>query len=138
MSADATFGSRIPRRQVLLGAEISGNDGSVPTKHRIKDLSVTGARVDRAEALKLGATVLVSVGALGAIAATVIWVRDGIAGLQFVEPIDPDEARSKTIIPSADRLMPKPGSVAADFRGDYGAPPVTAGWVPGMKSPYRR
>ena len=118
---------RMPRQQVLLGAEICGFGGGEPTKHRIKDLSVSGARVDKADTLRPGATVLVSVGVLKAVGATVIWVKDGLAGLRFAETIDPDAARSKALIAPA---KPRP-AVGAD-RG------ASAGWVQDLNNPYRR
>lgn len=119
--------NRMPRQQVLLGAEICGFGGGAPTKHRVKDLSVSGARIDRAGALKPGATVLVSVGVLKAVGATVIWVKDDLAGLSFAEKIDPDAARSKAII-----APPKPRPAQVINRG------ATAGWVQDLNSPYRR
>lgn len=119
--------NRMPRQQVLLGAEICGFGGGAPTKHRVKDLSVSGARIDRAGALKPGATVLVSVGVLKAVGATVIWVKDDLAGLSFAEKIDPDAARSKAII-----APPKLRPAQVINRG------ATAGWVQDLNSPYRR
>lgn len=118
---------RMPRQQVLLGAEICGFGGGVPSKHRVKDLSASGARIDRAGTLRPGATVLVSVGVLKAVGATVIWVRDDLAGLRFAETIDPDAARSKAII-----APPRPAPVASIDRG------VSAGWIKDLNSPYRR
>lgn len=118
---------RMPRQQVLLGAEICGFGGGAPTKHRVKDLSVAGAKVDRAGMLRPGATVLVSVGVLKAIGATVIWVKDDQAGLRFAETIDPDAARSKAII-----APPKPRPTTVVDRG------ATAGWIRDLNSPYRR
>jgi len=118
---------RMPRQQVLLGAEICGFGGGAPTKHRVKDLSVAGAKVDRAGMLRPGATVLVSVGVLKAIGATVIWVKDDLAGLRFAETIDPDAARSKAII-----APPKPRPTTVADRG------ATAGWIRDLNSPYRR
>ena len=118
---------RMPRQQVLLGAEICGFGGGAVTKHRIKDLSASGAKVDRAGTLKPGATVLVSVGVLKAVGATVIWVRDDLAGLRFSETIDPDAARSKAII-----APPRPRPSVAVERG------ATAGWVQERSSPYHR
>lgn len=117
---------RMPRQQVLLGAEICGFGGGAPTKHRVKDLSVAGAKVDRAGMLRPGATVLVSVGVLKAIGATVVWVKDDLAGLRFAETIDPDAARSKAII-----APPKPRPALAIDRG------ATAGWIRDLNSPYR-
>ncbi|WP_375428610.1 PilZ domain-containing protein [uncultured Sphingomonas sp.] len=127
--------ARSPRQQVLLGAEIGGFGGGTPTKHRIKDLSTTGARVDRAGSLRPGSTVLVSVGVLAAIGATVVWVKDDAAGLRFAEPIDPDAARSKTFVApkTTSGAGPAPGSTAR-----APGPVATAGWVGTMANPYRR
>lgn len=118
---------RTPRQQVLLGAEICGFGGGAPTKHRVKDLSVSGAKIDRAGTLRPGATVLVSVGVLKAIGATVIWVKDDQAGLRFAEMIDPDAARSKAIIAPS---KPRPTTLAGRS--------ATAGWFQDLHSPYRR
>ncbi|HEV7289244.1 PilZ domain-containing protein [Sphingomonas sp.] len=117
----------MPRQQVLLGAEICGFGGGAPTKHRIKDLSAGGARIDRAGTLRAGATVLVSVGVLKAVGATVVWVKDDLAGLRFAEAIDPDAARSKAIIAPA-----KPRPTPLLNRG------ATSGWMKDLDSPYRR
>jgi hypothetical protein len=117
---------RQPRQNVLLGAEISGFGGGAPTKHRVRDLSSTGARVDRAGALKAGSTVLVSVGVLEQVGATVVWVKDDMAGLKFAEPIDPEAARSKTLVAPA----VKPGQGSGPAGG--------AGWIFDLNSPYRK
>ncbi|MDK2769492.1 MAG: PilZ domain-containing protein [Sphingomonas sp.] len=122
-----TLPPRQPRQQVMLSAEICGFGGGAPSKHRIKDLSVSGARIDRADGLRPGATVLVSVGVLKAVGATVIWVKDGVAGLRFAETIDPDAARSKAMI-----APPKPRPPVTIDRG------ATAGWIQDLHSPYRR
>lgn len=114
---------RQARQNVLLGAEITGFGGGVPTKHRIRDLSSTGARVDRAGAFKVGSTVLVSVGVLEQVGATVVWVKDDAAGLKFAEPIDPDAARSKAIVAPAHKPAVEPG---------------LAGWIGDRDSPYRK
>ena len=123
--------SRQPRQNVLLGAEICGFGGGAPTKHRIRDLSRTGARIDRAGALKVGSTVLVSVGVLEQVAATVIWVRGDAAGLKFAEEIDPDAARSKTLVTPAQKAGP-----AREAEKEQGT--LAAGWAAGLYSPYRK
>ncbi|WP_375403540.1 PilZ domain-containing protein [uncultured Sphingomonas sp.] len=123
---------RSPRKQVLLGVEIAGFGAGATTKHRIKDLSTTGARVDRAGSLKPGSTVLISVGMLAAIGATVVWVRDDAAGLRFAEPIDPDAARGRAIV------APKGAPAIAVSTASPATPVATAGWVGTMTSPYRR
>jgi hypothetical protein len=116
---------RQPRQNVLLGAEISGFGGGTPTKHRVRDLSRTGARVDRAGSLKVGSTVLVSVGVLDQVGATVVWVKGDSAGLKFAEPIDPEAARSKTLVPSAPKPIPVDGSAGA-------------GWIFDLNDPHRK
>ncbi len=118
---------RMPRQQVLLGAEICGFGTNAPTRHRVKDLSISGAKVDRAGTLRAGATVLVSVGVLKAIGATVIWVKDDLAGLRFAETIDPDAARSKAII-----APPRPQPSITSGRT------ASAGWIRDRDNPYRR
>ncbi|RYG88612.1 MAG: PilZ domain-containing protein [Alphaproteobacteria bacterium] len=90
---------RAPRLNVFLGAEVAGFHQNGATRHRIRDLSSTGVRIDSAEHLQPGATVLVSVGALKAAAATVIWTLNDLAGLQFATPINPDDARARVVLP---------------------------------------
>lgn len=115
-------GREMPRQQVLLGAEITGFGGGTPSKHRVRDLSPSGARIDRAGGLRVGSTVLVTVGILQAVGATVVWVKDDLAGLKFAEPIDPDAARSKAIVAPAAQPRPTIG---------------TSGWIGGLDDPYR-
>jgi hypothetical protein len=102
--------------------------GGQPTKHRVRDLSAGGVRIDQAAGLSVGATVLFTVGALESVGATVVWTRDGSAGLMFVHPINPDDARAKAAIaPRADERAQ-----------DATRPKPTAGWIPDLKNPYRR
>lgn len=127
MSDDAghdELAPRQPRQNVLLGAEIRGFGPGAPTKHRIRDLSSTGARIDRAGSLKAGSTVLVSVGVLEQVGATVIWVRGDMAGLKFAESIDPDAARSKAIVAPSPKNEPRHDA--------------SAGWVADLNDAYRK
>ena len=137
-TADDSLPPRDRRDHVLLGAVITGFGGGEPTKHRIKDLSVNGARIDRAEDLRSGSTVLVTVGILEAVGATVVWVKDSMAGLKFAQRIDPEKARSKTILPSTSGGRPRPTLAVLETCGERVARPLTAGWVPGVTDPYRR
>ena len=121
---------RAPRASVMLSATVEQFGGGVPTKHRVRDLSPGGIRIDQADAMKVGATVLISVGVLEAVGATVKWVSDGCAGLAFAEQIDPEHARMRAAI--APRGAAKPGIVQA------AAPAPGAGCVAVMKSPYRK
>lgn len=117
------------RQQVLLGAMVEMFGQGPGSRHRVRDLSATGVRIDAADRLSPGATVLISVGVLEAVAATVIWVRDGLAGLAFTRPIDPDAARSRTLV----RLAPPPPPTRV---AGTGITPQT-GWISELRSPYR-
>ncbi|WP_189677801.1 PilZ domain-containing protein [Sphingomonas glacialis] len=48
--------------------------------HKVRDLSSGGVRVDQSDALRKGATVVITVGSLEAAPATVVWIADGWAG----------------------------------------------------------
>ena len=114
----------------MLSATVEQFGGGAPTRHRVRDLSPGGIRIDQADTIKVGATVLISVGVLEAVGATVRWVGDGCAGLAFAEKIDPERARMRAAI--APRGAVKPAGVQA------AAPAPGAGWVTAMKSPYRK
>lgn len=124
--AGAGLVPRAPRQRVMLNAVIEQFGAGPATQHRIRDLSSGGARIDQAGDLRAGSTVLVSVGALAAVGATVSWVRDGTAGLQFAEQIDPEAARAKAAI------APRAKDAAATREG----PKV--GWIPNLNNPYAR
>lgn len=125
MSSDGSLPSRQSRPRVMLSAMVKRSSGDPVTKHRVRDLSQGGMRLDQAGSLRVGATVLVTIGALEAIGATVAWVQDGFAGLHFVEAIDTDQARAHTAItPGAPPALPD------------GAP--TAGWTHDLQNAYRK
>jgi PilZ domain len=127
--------AREPRQHVMLGARISGFGGGAPTQHRIRDLSSGGARVDQAGALRVGATVLVSVGILEEIGATVVWVEGDVAGLRFAQNIDPDAARSKTIVSTSASAAK---GLGATKPGPHGVRTAGTGWVANLADPYRK
>lgn len=126
----------MPRRHVFLAAVLSQFGSDQTSTHRIKDLSATGARIDRASAIQLNSTVLVSVGALEAVGATVVWKEGDVAGLKFFEPIDPEAAQAKTIVP----VRPSPVAASGTGAGQAGEGKAgaTAGWVRDLRNPYRR
>jgi hypothetical protein len=119
---------RQPRSSVLLSAVVEQFGGGAPTTHRVRDLSPGGVRIDKAVGFRKGATVLVTVGALQSVAATVVWVRDGVAGLKFANEIEPDDARAKAAIGSHATARGEPNS--------SGTVP-TAGWIRDLNDPYR-
>lgn len=124
-------GPREVRESVLLAAEVSRFGVAVITKHRLRDLSSHGARIDQADALQLGETILVTVGSLAAIGATVMWVADGAAGLKFFEPVDPNAARSKTFVKtSLPNRDPQPSRPSSQRETQL------AGWLADLESSY--
>ena len=80
---------RHSRTSVLLKANIEPVGNQSATEHSVRDIAPGGIRVDNAAELEPGLAVFVSIGALQRIAAKVVWVRDGFAGLAFAQDLDP-------------------------------------------------
>lgn len=116
--------ARAQRASVMLSATVRSEAGAIPTLHRVRDISTGGMRIDGASSLKPGLTVLVSVGAIENVDATVKWVRQDFAGLAFSIDIDPLDARKKAALGGVPPANP--------------APVPTAGWVGDMLNPYRK
>lgn len=122
--------SRVPRKSVMLVATIEHTGTGLTTKHRVRDISSGGLRADNASRIEHGATVMISVGALEAVAATVKWVHDGWAGVAFVTPINPEVARQKAAIAPS---VPDPKAIIACEN-----PGAKAGWIEDLHNPYRK
>lgn len=123
-----TTSQREPRQSVFLSTTLERFGSAARTKHRVRDLSSQGMRIDLADGLQAGATVLVAVGQLEAVGATIVWVKDGSAGVKFAKPIDPDQARGKAAVR-------RKADIAPNQQKQRGA---TAGWVADLNSPYRK
>jgi hypothetical protein len=119
---------REPRQSVFLSATLERFGSAETTKHRVRDLSPQGMRIDQAAGLHLGATVLVTVGQLEAVGATIVWIREDAAGVKFAKAIDPDQARGKAAGRTKANLLAQPEK----HRG------ATVGWVADLDSPYRK
>lgn len=115
---------RAPRLNVMLMAVVETFQGK-SSRHRVRDVSSGGARIDTAGGLQAGATVLVTIGTLEAVAATVVWVRPPLAGLQFAHSIDVEQATAR----AANGSGMKPGATTIS---------PTAGWIENTRNPYRR
>ena len=122
--------TRVPRASVMLSATVEYFGGGAATKHRVRDLSPGGVRIDQATGMGVGTTVLISVGALEAVGATVRWVTDDYAGLVFAEQIDPTQARMRAAI--------APGRSATPASARAATPAFEAGWVAQIRDPYRK
>ena len=119
---------RAPRLNVMLMATVQQARRTGPTTHRVRDLATRGARIDKAEKLRVGETIQISIGAAQAIAATVNWVRQGSAGLSFEDAVDINAARKHVAAP------PKP-IASPNVKVESIVP--TAGWFSDLKDPYR-
>ena len=62
---------REARESVFLSAVVTCFGHSAPTKHRVRNVSARGACIDQADALRAGHMVLVTVGLLEEVGATV-------------------------------------------------------------------
>ncbi|GHH27052.1 hypothetical protein GCM10008023_42260 [Sphingomonas glacialis] len=120
---------RAVRTSVLLAATIEQFGGDHARTHKVRDLSSGGVRVDQGDALRKGATVVITVGSLEAVPATVVWIADGWAGLKFATVIDPDQARTRAAL--------KPKQISNHKKSDP-SPGPTAGWAGDLRNPYRR
>jgi hypothetical protein len=129
LKAASALPKREPRLNVMLMATVQQARRTGPTTHRVRDLATRGARIDKAEKLRVGETIQISIGAAQAIAATVHWVCQGSAGLSFEDAVDIAAARKRVAAPPKPIASPKLKV----------APTVpTAGWYSQLKDPYRR
>ena len=119
---------RASRLNVMLMATVEHFRWAAPTRHRVRDLSTGGARIDNAEKMLAGETLQISIGAAQAITATIKWVRQGSAGLSFEEAINIDEARKN--------VAAQPKAIARPKLRVASSEP-TVGWFKGLKDPYR-
>lgn len=126
----ASQSTRVPRASVMLSAAVECFGGGAATKHRVRDLSPAGIRIDQATGMRVGTTVLISVGALEAVGATVRWVTDDCAGLVFAEQIDPAQARMRAAIAPGRSATPAPVRAAALV--------FATGWIAELRDPYRK
>lgn len=84
------------RESVFLLAEVVGvGEGGPAQRHRVRNVSEQGACIEGYEGLVAGARLIVSIGMVERIHAEVKWVRGGLAGLRFAQPIDVAQARKR-------------------------------------------
>ena len=78
---------REARESVFLSAAVTCFGTAEPTRHRVRNLSDHGACIDQAGMLRPGQTVLVDIGEIEELGATVQWVAADLAGLKFAHLI---------------------------------------------------
>lgn len=106
---------REKRSSVIVRAVVMTADGR-SRERRVRNLSPHGACIEHNGDLEAGMTVMLHMGSMPDLVATVRWVSERLAGLRFSELIDLDEAR-------------KPRGVGVTPR---------AGWIADLNNPYRR
>ena len=102
------WSARCHRRRKRMATEISATlhkeGGETPLT--IVDLSTEGCRVKPASALEGASSVRLAISGRPAVSARVVWVRDGLAGLQFSAETNPRQASRS---PAARRpIQPQP------------------------------
>lgn len=105
--SDQALTPRDMRESVFLTGIVTRFGQEEPTRHRVRNLSAHGACVDRASMLRPGQTVLVDVGVLEEVGATVAWVAGDLAGLKFAHAIRLESAKTR----------PKPVHVEQGWNG---------------------
>ncbi|KQN71812.1 hypothetical protein ASE90_02270 [Sphingomonas sp. Leaf67] len=118
MNEDESSVERPRRHSVILNARIETHGQVVEC--RVRNLSETGTCIDNLADLAAGDRVLITMGTVHHVEATVRWVDNGRAGLHF-EGVTVDIAAAR---------RPR-GTVVPASR-------TVAGWLDNIHSPYRR
>ena len=115
----STILGRATRTSVMLSADVfqAGRPGS--TAHRVTNISETGMCVVQPPGLTPGNVVVLAIGRVEHVIADVVWVRAGLAGLRFHEPVDLALAKTRRLA----------GHVIA---------PPSAGWLAALNDPYAK
>ena len=96
---DRKHQAREHRHSVFLSAQVERFGKFGLTEHRVRNISPRGACIDDAADFVRGQTLVVSIGALDSVGATVRWVTGTLAGFRFAQPVDIDAALVRTAIP---------------------------------------
>lgn len=102
---------------MLLIAKVERPNGAI-TRHRLLNISDTGAALVDPQGLTVGTQLRLSVGALASVAGVVVRVTPDRMGIRFQEAVDADVVRKQRI----------PQSTAG----------AEAGWLGNMRDRYRR
>jgi len=96
------------KRSAVIVRAVVTTPGHDDAERRVRNLSRSGACIDHGGELATGMTVLLQMGTIVGLPASVMWVTDTLAGLQFAERIDLEEARK----PRGTGAVPKAGWMA--------------------------
>lgn len=110
VEAAAPDARRAPRFRVLLVARLLTTSGERNVK--LRDISANGAMIEGDRLPAPGADILLRRGSLETFA-TVIWAKDGKAGLEFDEPLTEAELWMQVNAPHLAELESEPAPVPA-------------------------
>jgi hypothetical protein len=82
------------RQSMLISARLRLQDQDEVRAVLLKDVSANGAKVKGEAGLSLDSGVHLDLPNIGVVAARVIWVQSGLAGLRFELPIEPKALRT--------------------------------------------
>lgn len=102
--ATIDISSREKRNSVIVRALVETPDGR-ERERRVRNLSDRGACIEHDGELQAGMTLVLRMGAISDLYATVRWVSGRLAGLRFSETVNLDEARK----PRGAAIQPKVG-----------------------------
>ncbi|MDF7774323.1 PilZ domain-containing protein [Sphingomonas sp. AOB5] len=108
--------NRDKRESVMLRATVWSPGARVPSEHRLRNLSISGAGISHDGRLRRGDELRVSIGQVVDVPAIVMWVTPDAAGIRFGYPID----------------------VAAARKRGTSYMPAQSGWVGTMNDAYRK
>ena len=112
--SDRAHHPREARESVFLNAVVTQFGQPEPTRHRVRNLSSGGACIDQASMMRQRQTVLIDVGTLEEVGATIAWVMGDLAGLKFAHPIPIGSAKTRA----------KPAHLAEGWQALPWKPPV--------------
>jgi hypothetical protein len=104
------------RESVMMRAVVWSPGARIPTEHRIRNLSISGAALSHQGQLRRGDDLRVSIGQALDVPALVMWATPDSAGFRFDYPIDLAAARKR----------------GASYM------PAQSGWVGQMSDAYRK
>ena len=100
------------RQSMLISARLRLQDHDDFEAVLLKDVSAYGAKVKGEAGLSIGSGVHIELPNIGVVAAKVIWVQSGLAGLRFELPIEPEAVRTAV----SGEYKPAPSSPGGSFK----------------------
>lgn len=129
-SANRSEARRADRRRADAPSTLRG-PATGPVDTLVVDVSQTGARIESTAELMLGDFVSVGLAGVGAVRAIVVWKRDTQYGLDFVVPLNSEDAARAFASGTVVRLTPptRPADTSAIAEEEDGIYAESTGWL---------